>query len=69
MRLGLPPRMAETDEYGDRACFWMAEVIAIHSEMTRDTGSTATETGRLRYCIRDEATGLRLGSGVLGVEF
>lgn len=24
----------------------------MHSEMTRETGSTATETGRLRYCIR-----------------
>lgn len=50
--LGLPPRMADTDECGDRACFWMAEVIEMHSEITNDTGSTATETGRLRYCIR-----------------
>lgn len=49
---GLPPRMAETDECGDRACFWMADVIEMHSEMTSETGSTATETGRLRYCIR-----------------
>lgn len=24
----------------------------MHSEMTSDTGSTATDTGRLRYCIR-----------------
>ena len=24
----------------------------MHSDITRDTGSTATETGRLRYCIR-----------------
>lgn len=24
----------------------------MHSDMTKDTGSTATETGRLRYCIR-----------------
>jgi hypothetical protein len=50
--LGLPPRMAETDECGERACFWIAEVIEMHSEMTSDTGSTATEMGRLRYCIR-----------------
>jgi hypothetical protein len=49
--LGLPPRIAETDECGERACFWIADVMDMHSEMTRDTGSTATETGRLRYCI------------------
>lgn len=24
----------------------------MHSEITRDTGSTATVTGRLRYCMR-----------------
>ena len=52
--LGAPPRMAETDEWEDRACFWMVEVIAMHSEMTRETGSTVTETGRLRYCIRED---------------
>lgn len=40
----------------------------MHSDMTRETGSTATETGRLRYCMRDEAIGIRLGSGVLGAE-
>lgn len=50
--MGLPPRMADTDECGERACFWMAEVIEMHSEITNETGSTATETGRLRYCIR-----------------
>lgn len=44
--------MADTDECGERACFWMAEVIEMHSEITNDTGSTATVTGRLRYCIR-----------------
>lgn len=26
----------------------------MHSDMTRETGSTATETGRLRYCMRDD---------------
>jgi hypothetical protein len=67
MRLGLPPRMAETDECGDRACFWMAEVMAMHSDMTRDTGSTATETGRLRYCMREENKGFRRGVDGPGV--
>ena len=52
MVLGLPPRMADTDECGDRACFWIAEVMEMHSEITSETGSTATETGLLRYCIR-----------------
>jgi hypothetical protein len=61
MRLGLPPRMAETDECGERACFWMADVMAMHSDITRDTGSTATETGRLRYCMRDESRRFRRG--------
>jgi hypothetical protein len=52
MGFGLPPRIAETDECGERAFFWMAEVMEMHSEMTKETGSTATETGRLLYCIR-----------------
>jgi hypothetical protein len=66
MTLGLPPRMAETDECGDRACFWTAEVIAMHSDITRDTGSTATDTGRLRYCMREESNMLRRGVTVPG---
>jgi hypothetical protein len=45
--------MADTEECGDRAYFWRDDVMAIHSEMTRDIGSTATETGRLLYCMRD----------------
>ena len=49
---GLPPRIAETDEWGDLAYFWMADVMEMHSDMTRETGSTATETGRLLYRIR-----------------
>lgn len=49
---GLPPRMADTDECGDRACFCMAEVMEMHSDITREIGSTATETGRLLYRIR-----------------
>ena len=60
--------MADTEECGERAFFWMAEVIAMHSEMTRETGSTATETGLLRYCIRDDTVGERRGSGVSGTE-
>lgn len=51
MGFGFPPRMAETDECWERAYFWMAEVIEMHSDMTREMGSTATDTGRLRYCI------------------
>lgn len=53
-RLGPPPpKMADTDECGDRAYFWRDDVTAIHSDMTREIGSTATETGRLLYCMRD----------------
>lgn len=48
---GFPPRMADTEECGERACLCSADVMDMHSDMTRDTGSTATETGRLRYCI------------------
>jgi len=59
MTFGLPPRMAATDELGDRACLWRADVIAMHSEMTSDTGSTATDTGRLLYCMREEVRGVR----------
>jgi hypothetical protein len=69
IKLGLPPRMAETeDAYCERAVFWMADVMAMHSDMIRDTGSTATVTGRLRYCMREETTGLRLGRGVPGTD-
>lgn len=70
--------MAETDECGDRACFWMADVIVMHSDITSETGSTATETGRERYCIREETIGppplvvvtvvLFRGRGVPGAE-
>lgn len=66
--LGPPPKMAATEECGDRACFCIAEVMAMHSAMTRETGSTATETGRLRYCIRGEWCCARRGSGVVGLE-
>jgi hypothetical protein len=41
--------------------------MAMHSDMTRDTGSTATETGRLLYCMRDECANRR-ECGVAGVE-
>lgn len=30
----------------------MADVMEMHSEMTKEIGSTATDTGRLRYCMR-----------------
>lgn len=42
--------------------------MAIHSAMTRETGSTATDTGRLRYCIRGEWCSARRGRGVVGRE-
>ena len=58
--LGLPPRMEETEEWAQRACFRMADVTDIHSDMTRATGSTATATGLLRYC----AIGWSAGSGL-----
>jgi len=51
--------MADTDESGDRVYFWMAEVMAMHSDITNETGSMATETGRLLYCMRDDIIGAR----------
>ena len=50
--LGLLPSIAETVEFGDGIRFRISVVMETHSEMTRETGSTATVTGRLRYCIR-----------------
>lgn len=41
-----PPRIAETDECAQRACFRMADVTVIHSVTTRATGLTATVMGR-----------------------
>lgn len=73
--LGFPPRMAETEKWEERACFWMAEVIVIHSDMTNETGSTATDTGRLRYCIlgiswcNDGDAGSTLWTGERGAIF
>lgn len=49
---GFPPKIDDTEEWAQRGCFRMAEVTDMHSEVTRDTGSTATVTGRLRYCSR-----------------
>lgn len=40
----------------------------MHSAITRDTGSTATDTGRLRYCMRGEWCWARRGKGVVGLE-
>lgn len=40
----------------------------MHSDITNDTGSTATETGRLLYCIREECVGTRRERGVPGTE-
>lgn len=55
-RLGAPPpSMADTDRCCECACFWMAEVMLMHSDITSETGSTATDTGWLRYCMRDDA--------------
>ena len=67
-RFGLPPRMAETEESGDLAFFWIADVIAMHSDITKDAGSTATDTGRLLYCMREDRFRDRLGRGVPGTE-
>lgn len=63
--LGLPPRMEDTEEWAQRACFRIADVTDIHSEMTRETGSTATATGLLRYCaIGGWSAGPELGLGL-----
>ena len=65
---GLPPRMADTDECGDLAFFWMADVMEMHSDMTSETGSTATETGRLLYLMRGGVViEIAIGIGVEGV--
>jgi hypothetical protein len=60
-RFGLPPRIADTDECCDRADFCMEDVIAMHSDQTRETGSTATDTGCRRYCMRQVDVGARRG--------
>lgn len=65
MVFGFPPRMADTDELGLRACFWIAEVMEMHSEMTREMGSTATVTGLLRYCMRGSSAFLLEDKGSL----
>lgn len=57
--LGLLPRMADTVVFGDGIRFRISVVMETHSDITRETGSTETETGRLRYCIRAEAAGSR----------
>lgn len=36
----------------------------MHSEMTSETGSTATDTGLLRYCMREDSKGARRGVDV-----
>ena len=39
-----PPRMAETEDCAQRACFLIAEVTVMHSVVTKATGSTAIAT-------------------------
>jgi hypothetical protein len=53
--------MADTDECAERAYFWIALVIVMHSDITREIGSTATVTGRLRYCMREDCAARRVG--------
>jgi hypothetical protein len=43
--IGVPPRIADTDECAHRACLRMADVTVIHSVVIKATGSTATDTG------------------------
>ena len=40
------PRIADTEECAQRACFRIADVTVIHSVTTRATGLTATVMGR-----------------------
>lgn len=40
---GLPPRIADTEEWAHLACFLIAEVTVIHSVVISATGSTATD--------------------------
>jgi hypothetical protein len=51
---GLPPRMEDTEEPAHRACFRIIDVTDIHSDITNDTGSTATDTGRLLNWVSEE---------------
>jgi hypothetical protein len=39
----LPPKIAVTEECAHLACFLIAEVTAMHSVITRATGSTAID--------------------------
>jgi hypothetical protein len=59
---GLPPSIADTEEAVEGIRFRISEVMHMHSAITRDTGSTATDTGRLRYCIRG-GTGVNCEDG------
>lgn len=43
-------------------------MTAMHSDITRDMASTATETGRLRYCMREAWPLKRRQLAVEGVE-
>lgn len=61
--VGPPPRMAETDECAQRACFRMADVTVIHSVTTRATGSMATVT---RLELRPDMCSPPVIFGVLG---
>jgi hypothetical protein len=42
-----PPRIADTEDWAQRACLRMADVTVIHSVMIRATGSMATLTARV----------------------
>ena len=49
--IGVPPRIADTDECAHRACLRIADVTVIHSVVINATGSTATDTGVVLECI------------------
>ncbi|KAK5624507.1 hypothetical protein RRF57_000223 [Xylaria bambusicola] len=46
--------MEDTEEPAHRACLRIIDVTDIHSDITNETGSTATDTGRLLYCVSEE---------------
>lgn len=58
----MPPRIAETEECAQRACFRMDEVTVIHSVVTRATGSIAI--GRGSDMVESDISSGRCARGV-----
>lgn len=57
-----PPRIAETEECAQRACFLIAEVTVIHSVVIRATGSTAIAILRVVCTLSSSMLGMMLAA-------